>query len=1036
MGDQLQIGQKVTATVKQFCKAGLVVSLGPTLTGLIPSLYLSDVLLSKPELKYLPGDKVKCRVLRLDPANNKLQLTSKPILVNNDFTIVSTWAEAVPGVVTEGVVVKVSGEGLLIQLWGQMKGWAPKSQLSVEKIEFPEKLFFLGQAVKCRVVEKEEDRDRLTLSLVLDSMKPLGRREKAEQRLELGAEVCGVVTRVTEKGADVEVVAKDGAKCKVLLPTMHLTDQVDLAPVLLKQVAVGKEVRGRVWHKDVVTLITSKPSLLNHWDSLPTSIDQYHVGTLVPGVVQRIKKFGVFLQVPGLSKFVLAPTRLLQDFFLDSAEGVLEQGQTLFCKVVELNKEQEKLTVTTSLKEVAGNDVDTSKVLVDWLDDAAKLEKSWLGDLAVGQAVTCSVTEVSEFGALVEVAGVKGVVTKTNLGTEVVVGDTLQGVVLHTDHMAKCVEVSCQSRLVGRVVGRRGAAMLASVSDNVKVRGEVVLVKSIHNLAVVSLIAPKQFCGLLGLMSTRRHLNDLVGEELEAGNEVTVVAKQVTTRGEMVIATEKEARKANKRSRNDSVSTEAGKRARKESETVEDSAIAPETISAALIAPGIEKTKKTKKKDIEAISQEMSNNKTETLDADQSESPKKGKKRKEETTEANAAKPEKNAEVKEEAKKMKKKKKEKVEQTDAHETEPEADEGIVKLATERESFESKKAEGISDPGWDYTATSVTRPAWRTAAIWSDDEDDEPLEEKKHLSKAEAKRLKRVEEEEAARREQRVLDGEVEAPQTEEEFERLVVASPDSSLVWVQYMACCMQAGELERARAVARRALQRINFRLDEERLNIFLAWLNLENTFGTEDALAALLKEALQCCDQYKVYTQLAAIYGQSGKAAEAEKIFKVMVRKFGKEKEVWVKFAIFYFKSNKLNDGRFLLQRSKQSLDEREHVDIATKFAQIEFRYGDPERGKTLFETILSNFPRRTDLWSVYVDQLVKTGDTDAARALYRRIATLDLQARKMKFLFKKWLDFETAHGTEGGVSEVKNSAQRYLESRGGPSTEPELS
>ena len=47
---------------------------------------------------------------------------------------------------------------------------------------------------------------------------------------------------------------------------------------------------------------------------------------------------------------------------------------------------------------------------------------------------------------------------------------------------------------------------------------------------------------------------------------------------------------------------------------------------------------------------------------------------------------------------------------------------------------------------------------------------------------------------------------------------------------------------------------------------------------------------------------------------------------------------------------------------------------------RYGDPERGKTLFETILSNFPRRTDLWSVYVDQLVKTGDTEAARALYR--------------------------------------------------------
>merc|ERR1712183_579063 len=189
---------------------------------------------------------------------------------------------------------------------------------------------------------------------------------------------------------------------------------------------------------------------------------------------------------------------------------------------------------------------------------------------------------------------------------------------------------------------------------------------------------------------------------------------------------------------------------------------------------------------------------------------------------------------------------------------------------------------------------------------------------------------------------------------------------------------------------------------------------------------MSRVLKEALQCCDQFKVYSQVAAIYQQAGNFSQAEKTFKLLSRKFNKEKEVWIKFGIFYYKNNKLNDGRFILQRSLQSLDKRDHLEMSSKFAQIEFRYGDPERGKTMFETILSNYPRRTDLWSVYVDQLVKTGDTDAARALYRRIATLDLQARKMKFLFKKWLDFETAHGTEGGVSEVKNSAQRYLESR----------
>ena len=156
--------------------------------------------------------------------------------------------------------------------------------------------------------------------------------------------------------------------------------------------------------------------------------------------------------------------------------------------------------------------------------------------------------------------------------------------------------------------------------------------------------------------------------------------------------------------------------------------------------------------------------------------------------------------------------------------------------------------------------------------------EKEMSDEEACRKKEAKRRKRVEEELAASREQRLLDGEVAQPTTLEEFERLVVASPDSSLVWVQYMALAMQGGELEVARGVAKRALQRINFRLEGERLNIFLAWLNLENTFGTEEAMGEVLKEALQCCDQFKVYSQVAAIYQQSGKISEAEKIHKVM--------------------------------------------------------------------------------------------------------------------------------------------------------------
>jgi len=245
----------------------------------------------------------------------------------------------------------------------------------------------------------------------------------------------------------------------------------------------------------------------------------------------------------------------------------------------------------------------------------------------------------------------------------------------------------------------------------------------------------------------------------------------------------------------------------------------------------------------------------------------------------------------------------------------------------------------------------------------------------------------------------------------------------------------LQAGQLDTARQLARRALQRINFRLEGERLAVFLAWLNLENTFGSPEALQDVLKEALQCCDQFKVYCQLAAIHQQAGNFTEAEKTFKLLVRKFNKEKEVWVKFGIFYYKNAKLSEGRFLLQRSLQSLEKRDHLDMSTKFAQIEFRYGEVERGKTMFETILANYPKRTDLWSVYADQLVKAGEVEATRAVYRRVATLGLQAKKMKFLFKKWLDFETGHGVESGVSEVKQAAQQFLDTLTNSSQQQQL-
>ncbi len=61
--------------------------------------------------------------------------------------------------------------------------------------------------------------------------------------------------------------------------------------------------------------------------------------------------------------------------------------------------------------------------------------------------------------------------------------------------------------------------------------------------------------------------------------------------------------------------------------------------------------------------------------------------------------------------------------------------------------------------------------------------------------------------------------------------------------------------------------------------------------------------------------------------------------------------------------------------------------KFAQLEFRSGSVERGRTLMEGLLQQNPKRADLWSVFIDlemkQLRQLTDPDTAEALSNRAA-----------------------------------------------------
>ena len=51
------------------------------------------------------------------------------------------------------------------------------------------------------------------------------------------------------------------------------------------------------------------------------------------------------------------------------------------------------------------------------------------------------------------------------------------------------------------------------------------------------------------------------------------------------------------------------------------------------------------------------------------------------------------------------------------------------------------------------------------------------------------------------------------PESAEDFDRLLLATPNRSSLWVQYMAFYLHMAEVGKARAVAQRALRTMSFR-------------------------------------------------------------------------------------------------------------------------------------------------------------------------------------------------------------------------------
>ncbi|KAH9737719.1 rRNA biogenesis protein RRP5 [Citrus sinensis] len=269
-----------------------------------------------------------------------------------------------------------------------------------------------------------------------------------------------------------------------------------------------------------------------------------------------------------------------------------------------------------------------------------------------------------------------------------------------------------------------------------------------------------------------------------------------------------------------------------------------------------------------------------------------------------------------------------------------------------------------------------------------------------------KKEKEEREQEIRAAEERLL--EKDAPRTPDEFERLVRSSPNSSFVWIKYMAFMLSMADVEKARSIA----ERYSF-----------CYVEFQAGFGTE-AVVKVFQRALQYCDPKKVHLALLGLYERTEQNKLADELLYKMIKKFKHSCKVWLRRVQRLLKQQQ-EGVQAVVQRALLSLPRHKHIKFISQTAILEFKNGVADRGRSMFEGILREYPKRTDLWSIYLDQEIRLGDVDLIRGLFERAISLSLPPKKMKFLFKKYLEYEKSVGEEERIEYVKQKAMEYVES-----------
>ena len=342
----LNKGDTVTGTIVKIDDNQAYVSIGYKYDGVIPVRELSSVHVDSASEAVEVGQEVECKVVSINDEKETLVLSKRAIDSENAWETLEQRFES--GEVFEVAVSDVVKGGLVADVGA--RGFIPASMVERHFVEdFSD---YKGRTLRVKVKELDRENNKVILSQkdVLEAEYE-SNKHKIMESLQEGQELTGTVQRLTQFGAFVDVGGVDGLVHVSEIAWTHVDKPADV-------LSEGDEVKVKVLRVDPEKgkiSLSIKAAQPGPWE---TAADKFHTGDIVSGEVKRLVNFGAFVEIaPGVEGLVHISQ--ISHKHIGTPQEVLEEGQTVSVKVLDVNPSEKR--VSLSIKETEEAPADEPK---------------------------------------------------------------------------------------------------------------------------------------------------------------------------------------------------------------------------------------------------------------------------------------------------------------------------------------------------------------------------------------------------------------------------------------------------------------------------------------------------------------------------------------------------------------------------------------------------------------------------------------------------------------------------------------------------